>query len=62
MCPTQVTLLVFLHVLEKRNLGYSVLNSAKVMDIRNTTIEENFLIIRIGDKLKLLVLSFMWEK
>ena len=31
MCPTQITVLQFLHVLEKRNLGYSVLSSAKGM-------------------------------
>ena len=140
MCPTLVTVLEFLHVLRKRNLGYSVLNSARgmlssfatiegydagkhplvcrymkgvynsnpslpkrsftwdagavvrylssvtpkslldisrklasllailcgqrgreilsVMDIRNTTIEENFLIIRIGDQLKTTGIKF----
>ena len=31
MCPTLVTVLEFLHVLRKRNLGYSVLNSARGM-------------------------------
>ena len=140
MCPTLVTVLEFLHVLRKINLGYSVLNSARgmlssfatiegydagkhplvcrymkgvynsnpslpkrsftwdagavvrylsfvtpkswldisrklasllailcgqrgreilsVMDIRNTTIEENFLIIRIGDQLKTTGIKF----
>ena len=139
MCPTLVIVLEFLHVLRKRSLGYSVLNSARgmlssfatiegydagkhplicrymkgvynsypslpkrsftwdagavvkylssinpksfldisrklasllailcgqcgrkisVMDIRNTTIEENFLIIRIGDKLKTTSIKF----
>ena len=140
MCPTLVTVLEFLHVLRKRNLGYSVLNSARgmlssfatiegydagkhplvcrymkslynsnpslpkrsftwdagavlrylssvtpkslldisrklasllailcgqreremlsVMDIRNTTTEENFLIIRIGDQLKTTGIKF----
>ena len=140
MCPTLVTVLEFLHVLRKRNLGYSVLNSARgmlssfatiegydagkrplvcrymegvyninpflpkrsftwdagavvrflssatpkplldishklasllailcgqrgreilsVMDIRNTTIEENFLIIRIDDQLKTTGIKF----
>ena len=29
-----------------------------VMDIRNTTIEENFVIIRIGDKLKITSMKF----
>ena len=140
MCPTLVTVLESLHVLRKRNLGYSVLNSARgmlssfatiegydagkhplvcrymkgvynsnpslpkrsftwdagavvrylssvtpkslldisrklasllailcgqrgreilsVMDIRNTTIEENFLIIRIGDQLKTTGIKF----
>ena len=140
MCPTLVTVLESLHVLRKRNLGYSVLNSARgmlssfatiegydagkhplvcrymkgvynsnpslpkrsftwdagavvrylssvtpkslldisrklasllailcgqhgreilsVMDIRNTTKEENFLIIRIGDKLKITSIKF----
>ena len=140
MCPTLVTVLESLHVLRRRNLGYSVLNSARgmlssfatieeydavkqplicrymkgiynsnpslpkqlftwdagavvrylssitpkplldisrkltslltilcgqhgreilsVMDIRNTTKEENFLIIRIGDKLKITSIKF----
>ena len=31
MCPTLVTVLESLHVLRKRNLGYSVLNSARGM-------------------------------
>ena len=31
MCPTVATVLEFLHVLRKRNLGYSVLNSARGM-------------------------------
>ena len=29
MCPNLVTVLEFLHVLQKRNLGYSVFNSAR---------------------------------
>ena len=31
MCSTLVTVLGFLHVLQKRNLGYCVLNSARGM-------------------------------
>ena len=31
MCPTLVTVLELLHVIRKRNLGYSVLNSARGM-------------------------------
>ena len=31
MCPTLVTVIVSLHVLRKRNLGYSVLNSGRGM-------------------------------
>ena len=140
MCPALVSVLEFLHVLRKRSLGYSVLNSARgmlslfakierydagkhplvcrymkgvynsnpslpkpsftrdagavvkylssvtpnslldisrklasllailcgqrgreilsVMDIRNTTIEENFLIIQIGDRLKTTDIKF----
>ena len=30
MCTTLVTVLEFLHILQKRKLGYSVLNSARV--------------------------------
>ena len=39
MCPTPVTVLEFLHVLRKRNLGYSVLNSARGMLSSFATIE-----------------------
>ena len=39
MCPTLVTVLEFLHVLRKRNLGYSVLNSARGMLSSFATIE-----------------------
>ena len=39
MCTTLVTVLEFLHVLWKRNLGYSVLNSARVMISSLATIE-----------------------
>ena len=38
-CPTPVTVLEFLHVLRKRNLGYSVLNSARGMLSSFATIE-----------------------
>ena len=39
MCPTPVTVLEFLHVLRKRNLGYSVLNSARGILSSFATIE-----------------------
>ena len=39
MCPTLVIVLEFLHVLRKRNLGYSVLNSARGMLSSSATIE-----------------------
>ena len=39
MCPALVTVLEFLHVLRKRSLGYSVLNSAKGMLSSFATIE-----------------------
>ena len=39
MCPTLVTVLEFLHVLQKRNLGYSALNSARGMLYSFATIE-----------------------
>ena len=39
MCPTLVTVLEFLHVLPKRSLGYSVLNSARGMLSSFATIE-----------------------
>ena len=39
MCPTLVTVIVSLHVLRKRNLGYSVLNSARGMLSSLATIE-----------------------
>ena len=39
MRPTLVTVLEFLHVLRKRNLGYSVLNSARGMLSSFATIE-----------------------
>ena len=39
MCPTLLTVLEFLHVLRKSNLGYSVLNSARGMLSSFATIE-----------------------
>ena len=39
MCPTLVTVLEFLHVLQKRNLGYSVRNSTRGMLSSFATIE-----------------------
>ena len=39
MCSTLVTVLEFLHVLRKRNLGHSVLNSARGMLSSFATIE-----------------------
>ena len=39
MCPNLVTVLKFLHVLWKRNLGYSVLNSARGMLSSFATVE-----------------------
>ena len=40
MCPTLVTVFEFLHVLQKRNLGYSALSSARGMLSSFATIEE----------------------
>ena len=39
MCPTLVTVFEFLHVLWKRNLGYSALSSARGMLSSFATIE-----------------------
>ena len=39
MCPSLVIVLEFLHVLRKRNLGYSVLNSARGMLYSFATVE-----------------------
>ena len=71
MCSTVVTALEFLHVLRKRNLGYSVLNSARGMLSLFSTMEgydagEHPLVCRYmkgvyNSNLSLLKQSFTWD-